>query len=62
MSCAYKKTKHVGPGGINCPCCAPPESARPKWFRAERSRAKQATAKEIKYWTLPRLRLDAELN
>ena len=62
MSCAYKKTKHVGPGGINCPCCAPPQHARPAWFRAERRRAKQAEQKETKYWTLARLRADAVRN
>jgi hypothetical protein len=43
MPKAYKKNKHVGPGGMGCPCCAPSPKHRKAFFRA-RKKAERALA------------------
>lgn len=34
--------RHVGPGGMQCPCCAPPPALRRASVRAARRRLKAA--------------------
>ena len=46
-----KKTKHIGPGGIGCPCCRPPQMTKKETKRflskEDRRKAKEALKKEI---------------
>ncbi len=41
----HKRSTHIGPGGIKCPCCVTDKTIKVK--RSERRRAKQAVKREI---------------
>lgn len=51
MASEYKKSDHIGPGGLKCPCCTPGGSshknAKRHMVRAQRRRDKKVTQEEL---------------
>ncbi len=48
----YKRVAQIGPGGMKCPCCAPPvgrprKAAKRSWKRRERQLVRQEVAMEM---------------